>query len=188
MNFTWTSNDPWVKSWEKLKGLNLTVYQSRIANKRINNSTLKSSCFTIALLTQMTLDYHFPRNWIFKVVYKKFCCLNSVKWFVFWQLFVYDWRLAINLQYFYIHMQILILPISIMRFISIWYGLKWQFWIKHVFYSTIINTNMVKFSRHMEYIILLQDGTNEMPITVSHKNCYTKTWIDVLNYRVVKVF
>ena len=59
--------------------------------------------------------------------------------------------------------------------ISICFGLKWQFWIKHVFYSTIINTNMVKFLRHMEYIILLQDGTNEMPITVSHKNCYTKT-------------
>ena len=85
MNFTWTSNDPWVKSWDKLKGLNLTVHQSRIANKRINFSTLKTSCFTIAILTQMTLEYYVPRNWIFKVVYKKWCCLNSLKWFVFWQ-------------------------------------------------------------------------------------------------------
>ena len=85
MNFTWTSNDPWVKSWDKLKGLNLTVHQSRIANKRINFSTLKTSCFTIAILTQMTLEYYVPRNWIFKVVYKKWCCLNSFKWFLFWQ-------------------------------------------------------------------------------------------------------
>ena len=117
MNFTWTSNDPWVKSWDKLKGLNLTVHQSRIANKRINFSTLKTSCFTIAILTQMTLEYYVPRNWIFKAVYKKWWCLNSFKWFFILAIFIlYDWRLAINLLYFYIHMQILILPISVMRF------------------------------------------------------------------------